>query len=149
MKIKNQILASMLTRLGVEVKAELVVDDANGTSITFPEISEISEIAVGVAVSAPDGTYAVADGDNTITMVVVGGLVESLEVTEPETIDAVVDAEVLEVLGAVVEANNKANASIVALQNELKELKVSLKHEPNTPAPVDGKKNTNRFKIVG
>ena len=56
MKVKNTFLASLLTTLGQKVKAELVVDDVNGTSHTFPDITEISEIAEGVSISSPDGT---------------------------------------------------------------------------------------------
>jgi phage tail protein X len=151
MTIKNLILAAMLGKLGVTVTAELKVDDVNGVSITFPDISDVAEIAEGVAVAAPDGTYVVADGDNTITMVVLGGLVTAYELTTPAPVDAVVEPseEVLAVLEAVVEANVKANASIVALQTELKALKVSLKHEgPQAPAAAAGKTKP-QFKIVG
>ena len=54
MKIKNVFLASLLTGLGHTVKAELIVDDVNGLSITFPDITAASEIALGVAVDVPD-----------------------------------------------------------------------------------------------
>jgi len=151
MKIKNPILASMLAKLGVEVKAELIVDDTNGLSITFPDISDVVEIAEGVAVNAPDGTYTVADGENTITMTVLGGIVTAYELTTPAAPDAPVEAnaEVLAVLEAVVEANVKANGLIVALQAEMKALKVSLKHEgQQAPAAAAGKTNP-QFKILG
>lgn len=150
MKITNKVLATMLTRLGYAVKAELVIDDANGTTLTFPDISDINELAVGVATDAPDGTYVIADGDNSITIVVLSGIIESIEIVEP-TVDAAVepDAEVLAVLEAVIDANVEQKTQIVALQNELKALKVSLKHDDGkAPAAAAGKAQPS-FKIVG
>lgn len=150
MKIKNKVLAAMLSKMGVEVKAELVIDDANGTTLTFPDISDINELAIGVATDAADGTYVIADGDNSITIVVLSGLIESIEVVEP-SVDAEVepDAEVLAVLEAVVAANVEQKSQIVALQNELKALKVSLKHEDGkAPAAAAGKAQP-KFKVVG
>lgn len=157
MKIKNPILAKMLASLGHKVTAELIIDDSNGTSLTFPEISDVTEIAIDVAVDAPDGTYVIADGERTITMVVVSGVVTSVDIADPSIeADNEIDAEVQAVLEAVVEANvqakaeNAANAkSIVALQNELKDLKVSLKHEgKEVPAPASQGKQP-QFKVIG
>lgn len=152
MKIKNPVLATMLAKLGLEVKAELMVDDTNGLSITFPDISDVVEIAEGVSVNAPDGTYTVADGENTITMTVLGGIVTAYELTTPEVAEETVEAnaEVLAVLEAVVEANVKANGLIVALQAEMKALKVSLKHETLQVGAAAAQKNTKpQFKIIG
>lgn len=151
MKIKNPILASMLKTLGVDIKAELTVDDTTGKSITFPEITETSEIAVGVAVTAEDGTYTVADGENTISMVVLSGVVDSVEVITPDAGDpptAEVDAELVQVLETLVQANTKANASIVALQAELKDLKISLKHNVDKAPAAAAGKHEGKFKII-
>lgn len=149
MKIKNPILASMLTKLGVEVKAELVIDDSTGTPLTFPDISDVAEIAVDVAVVAPDGTYVIPDGEATITIEVVGGLVVTFEREEPGSGDAPeVDAEVLEVLGTLVEANTKQHGLIVALQEELKDLKASLKHDDGKGAAAAQKTDALKFKII-
>jgi len=153
MKIKNPILAAILAKYRLKVKAELMVDDTNGLSITFPDISDVVEIAEGVSVNAPDGTYTVADGENTITMTVLGGIVTAYELTTPEAPDepeVEVNAELLAVLEAVVEASVKANGLIVALQAEMKALKVSLKHEPLEVSAAAAQKNTKpQFKIIG
>lgn len=37
--------------------AELKIDDANGETMDFPEIGDVSEIAEGVAVTATDGDH--------------------------------------------------------------------------------------------
>lgn len=150
MKIKNPILASMLKTLGVDVKAELMVDDSTGKTITFPEITEIAEIAVGIAVTAEDGTYTIADGDRAMTIVVVAGIVESLDIVEPDPIEtpSEVDAEVVQVLETLVQANTRSNALIVALQTELRDLKVSLKHNVDKAPAAAAGKNDGKFKII-
>lgn len=152
MKIKNVFLASLLTKLGHEVKAELIIDDSNGTSLTFPDISDIAEIAEGVAIDAPDGTYVIPNGDDAITVVVAAGVVTSVTVDTP--VAAVVepgevDAEVAAVLTAVVEAHAAQKADIVALRAEIKTLKASLKHEEEVPgAAAASTPVENKYKIV-
>ena len=89
MKIKNTFLASLLTKIGHEVKAELVIDDASGTTLTFPDISDISEIAEGVAIDAADGTYTIANGEDVMTVVVVAGVVTSVATETPAAVAAV------------------------------------------------------------
>ena len=154
MKIKNPILASMLTKLGVEVKAELIIDDSNGTSLTFPDISDVSEIAEGVAVSNADGMYTIADGDNTITIEVLNGTIASVVIVEPtddsaEATAEVLDAEVQAVLETLVEANVSQKALIVALQKEMKDLKVSLKHSDEKAPAAAADKNKPTFRLIG
>jgi len=144
----------MLSRLGVTAKAELVIDDSNGVTLTFPDISDIAEIAQGVAVDAPDGTYVIANGDmETITVVVLAGVVDSVTVDTPAPVAAVdqeLQAEtqaVLEVLTEQVVALKAANVSVVA---ELKDLKASLKHDVKEPAAAaTAKTNQPTFKVVG
>lgn len=151
MKIKNVFLASLLTGLGVEVKAELVIDDSNGTTLTFPDISDIAEIAEGVAVDAPDGTYVIADGDSSITVVVASGAVTSATKDEPvaSTDPNELGEEVQAVLTEVVKAHTALKADFTALLNRHNALVASLKHEEEKPGaaaastPVESK-----YKIV-
>ena len=153
MKIKNTFLASLLTKIGHEVKAELVVDDANGTSLTFPDISDISEIAQGVAIDAPDGTYTIANGDASMIVVVMGGVVESVSdgSTTVEEVAAELGVEVQEVLAAITDEVVALKANNVKLVAELKDLKASLKHDTveGVKAPAADKKNVPSFKVIG
>jgi hypothetical protein len=150
MKIKNVFLASLLTKMGVEAKAELVVDDANGVALTFPDISEVSGIVEDVAIDAADGTYVIADGENTITIVVLAGVVSSVTVETPaQEVEETMSAEVAAVLETVVEevvALKSKYASVVA---ELKDLKVSLKHETKEPTAAAADKSQPKFKVIG
>jgi len=152
MKIKNVFLASLLTKLGHEVKAELVVDDANGTSLTFPDISDIGEIAEGVAVDAADGTYVIANGDDAITCVVMGGVVTSVTVETPtaatEPVDAgEINAEMAEVLETLVTEIQALKGENAALATSITALKASLKH-PVEPTTAPKAENKNQFKIL-
>ena len=153
MKIKNTFLASLLTKIGHEVKAELVIDDASGTTLTFPDISDISEIAEGVAIDAADGTYTIANGEEVITVVVLAGVVTSAATETPEAVAAVggeLDTEVAAVLEAISDEVVALKASNVKLVAELKDLKASLKHdtdEGKKPAAAD-KKNVPTFKVI-
>jgi hypothetical protein len=151
MVIKTKFLASLLTKLGHEVKAELVIDDSNGVSLTFPEISDIAEIAEGVAVDAPDGTYVIANETDTITIVVLSGVVTSytteavVAAEEPAT---ELGAEVEAVLEAVVEAYNGLNAKFVALETDHKTLKASLKHSEEKPGAAAAQQSADKYKII-
>lgn len=150
MKIKNVFLASLLSRMGHEVKAELVIDDSNGTSLTFPDISDIAEIAEGVAIDAPDGTYVIANGEETITIVVMGGAVtsfstEAIVAEEPAT---ELGAEVEAVLEAVVAKFTDLEAKYVALEKDHKALKVSLKHEEEKPGAAAAQQSAGKYKII-
>ena len=153
MKIKNTFLASLLTKIGHEVKAELVIDDASGTALTFPDISDISEIAEGVAIDAPDGTYTIANGEASMIVVVVSGVVDSVS-DGTDTIEGVaaeLGAEVQEVLAAITDEVVALKAHNVKLVAELKDLKASLKHDTDegkkAPAAAD-KKNVPTFKVI-
>lgn len=137
--------------MGHEVKAELVIDDSNGTSLTFPDISDIAEIAEGVAIDAPDGTYVIANGEETITIVVASGAVTSFSTeaivaaTGPAT---ELGAEVEAVLEAVVEAHKELKAKFVALEADHKALKVSLKHEEEKPGAAAAQQSAGKYKII-
>ena len=161
MKIKTTVFASLLASLGHKVTAELSIDDANGTSLRFPDISEISEINEGVSVDASDGTYTIANGDDALTIVVESGKVTSISAEEPimepeaaveptpeptaELDDEV--AQVLTVLGEQVVALKASNAKFVA---DLADLKKSLKHDTTEGKPKPDKivGITNRFNIT-
>ena len=157
MKIKNTFLASLLTKIGHEVKAELVIDDASGTTLTFPDISDISEIAEGVAIDAADGTYTIANGEEVMTVVVVAGVVTSVAIETPAAVAAVEGElgaevqEVQEVLAAITDEVVALKAHNVKLVAELKDLKASLKHDTDegkkVPAAAD-KKNVPTFKVI-
>jgi hypothetical protein len=150
MKIKNVFLASLLTKLGHEVKAELVIDDSNGVSLTFPDISDIAEIAEGVAVDAPDGTYVIADGDAAMTVVVASGAVMSVTKDEPMAAVPELGAEVEATLEAIVEAHTELKSQFVALQKDHNELKATLKHDVEKPgAAAASTEPTTKYKIVG
>jgi hypothetical protein len=153
MKLKNVFLASLLGKLGVEVKAELVIDDASGTTLTFPDISDIAEIAEGVAIDAPDGTYVIANGPESITLVVASGVVTSKTVDMPAPVAEVeteLQAETQVALEAIVEEIVALRASHASVVAELKDLKTSLKHDVEVPAAAaaaDAKKP--QFKMIG
>jgi len=152
MKIKNVFLASLLTKMGVEAKAELVIDDSNGVTLTFPDISEISEIAEGVAIDATDGTFVIADGENTITVIVLSGVVSSVTVETPAAaeVNAEIGAETEAVLTAIVEEVTALKAANLKVVAELKDLKASLKHETKeVTAPTAEKGKQPTFKVVG
>lgn len=153
MKIKNVFLASLLSKMGVEAKAELVIDDSNGVTLTFPDISDIAEIAEGVAIDAPDGTYVVAHNDGSMTVVVLGGAVVSATMDAPAEAEALateLEAETQAVLEAITEQVVALKASNVKLVAELKDLKTSLKHDVETPAAA-ASANTKipTFKVIG
>lgn len=153
MKIKNVFLASLLSKMGVEAKAELVIDDSNGVTLTFPDISDIAEIAEGVAIDAPDGTYVIANGEESMTIVVLGGVVASVTMEAPAAAEAVateLEAETQAVLEAITEQVVALKASNVSLVAELKDLKASLKHDVEAPVvtPTANKK-VPTFKMIG
>lgn len=153
MKIKNVFLASLLSKMGVEAKAELVIDDSNGVTLTFPDISDIAEIAEGVAIDAPDGTYVIANGEESMTIVVLGGVVASVTMETPAAAEAVateLEAETQAVLEAITEQVVALKASNVKLVAELKDLKTSLRHDVEVPAAAaSAQKNVPTFKVVG
>ena len=157
--IKNKVLASLLSKIGHDVKAELVIDDATGSTLTFPDISEISEITEGVAVSAADGTYTIADGEKAFIIVVAAGKVDSITEDMPEVeastedkpeTQAELDADLIATLEAVTDEVVAIKKSYTAVTAELKELKASLKHDTTEgKKPAEAKTEiTNKFKIV-
>lgn len=153
MKIKNKILADLLSSMGVDAKAELVIDDSNGVALTFPNISDIAEIAEGVAVDAPDGTYVVAHNDGSMTVVVLAGAVVSASMDEPAAAEAAateLEADTQAALAAIVEVVVALKVSYASVVAELKDLKASLKHDVEKPAAAAvAKTNVPQFKVIG
>ena len=153
MKIKNVFLASLLSKMGVEAKAELVIDDSNGVTLTFPDISEVAEIAEGVAIDAPDGTYVVAHSEGSMTVVVLGGAVVSATMDTPIEVEAAateLEAETQAVLTAITDEVVALKASNFKLIAELKDLKTSLKHDVEVPATAAVAKGKQpQFKVIG
>jgi len=139
--------------MGVEAKAELVIDDSNGVTLTFPDISDIAEIAEGVAIDAPDDTYVIANGEDVWTIVVLNKAVLSVTKEAPVVAEAVateVEAETQAVLEAITEQVVALKASNVKLVAEMADLKKSLKHDVETPAAA-ASANTKvpTFKMIG
>lgn len=153
MKIKNVFLASLLSKMGVEAKAELVIDDSNGVTLTFPDISDIAEIAEGVAVDAPDGTYVIANGEDVWTLVVLAGAVVSATMEAPAEAEAVateLEVDTQAALTAIVEEVVALKGNYASVVAELKDLKASLKHDVEKPAAAaSANKKVPTFKVVG
>jgi len=153
MKIKNVFLASLLSKMGVDAKAELVIDDSNGVTLTFPDISDHAEIIEGVAIDAPDGTYVIAHNDGTMTLVVLGGLVLTASMDAPVPAEAAaseLEAETMATLEAIVGEVVALKGSYTKVVAELKDLKASLKHEVEVPAvAAAAKAKQPQFKILG
>lgn len=152
MVIKTKFLADLLTKLGKKVAAELVVDDSNGVALTFPDISDIAEIAEGVAVDAPDGTYVVANDPDTLTIVVASGKVASVDVASPAPAAEVpedLNPEIAAVLEAVVDENIALTAKLTALEARFVALTKALKHdEEKAPAGAAKVEAKDKYKIV-
>ena len=156
MKIKKAFLASLLNKAGIKVKAELVIDDSNGTSLKFPEITDVSEIAVGVAVSVPDGPYVIPNGDNSISIMVVGGVITEFSddsvVAEEEASEEQIEALLL----GVVEENVSLKAEVAAVNAKLTKMdadftamKVALKHDDGKASAAAAQVGTKpNFKVI-
>lgn len=56
-------------------KAKLEIDDANGETMVFPEIGDVSEIVEGVTVTAEDGDHVFTADDSIYTVTVENGVV--------------------------------------------------------------------------
>jgi len=106
--------------------AKLEIDDANGETLIFPEIGDVSEIAEGVAVTATDGTHIFTADTTTYTVEVLAGVITT--VTEAPTAAApeAMSAETVEFIEAVaveLEANEAfrttAQATIDKLTTDL------------------------------
>ena len=114
---------SMLEKILALFKPKTVavmLTDANGASIEFPEVPEGSMPQVGDKVSAPDGEVVMADG---FTYVIAGGVLT--EIKEPEAAPAE-DMEALKSELAALKAENETLKASTAQMNEIKAQVVAL-----------------------
>lgn len=135
--------------------AKLEIDDANGETLVFPEIGDVSEIAEEVAVTATDGTHVVSVDGKTMTVEVLQGKVVSVvEEMVEDPASAEMSAETQEFIEAVAEALEeaaefKATAqatiskqaeTIATLQEDFKKFKATMGHADDKAPAGDEKK---------
>src|SRR6478735_4774337 len=89
-------LAKMTGKAKPKATAKLEIDDANGETLVFPEIGDVSEIAEGVTVTAADGEHVFTADATTYTVVVTNGVVTSFTETPIEVAAAEMSAETVE-----------------------------------------------------
>lgn len=110
-----------------EPNAALKIDDANGETMDFPEIGDVSEIAEGVAVTAADGEHVFEADGKIYTLTVLGGKVTAVVVTEAEAdTSAEMNAETAEFVEAVAEGLAKAEEFETTATLEIADLKKQL-----------------------
>ena len=122
----------------------LMLTDANGTQIEFPEVPVGSMPTVGDKTSAPDGEVVMADG---FTYVIAGG--KLTEIKEPAKAPEGEDVEALkaeiEALKAQLAGVDAVKAQVVALQAKIKSQMVD-----DVPAEkVEKIEGTQKFKYNG
>ena len=109
----------------------LMLTDANGNQVEFPELGDGEAVTVGAKTTAPDGELVMADG---YTYVIAGGVVT--EIKEPE-VEPTEDVEALKAELAALKAENETlksasaqmeevKAQVVALQGKIKSQMASL-----------------------
>lgn len=119
----------------------LTVDDVNGISLNFPDIAEMSDLAVGTVVEIEDGTYTIKDGDSeaSVTIIVADGAVtEIVNESDEEPLQAVLEE--------ITAQFKTMKADFVALQKDHNDLKKSLKHE--TKELKADSTNKSKYKIT-
>lgn len=121
-------LAGIRGKAKPKATAKLEIDDANGETLMFPEIGDVSEIAEGVAVTATDGDHVFVADTTTYTVTVLDGIItkvlaEETEIEEeasamsPETVEFI--EAVAQELGVNEEFRATAQASIDDLTSRL------------------------------
>lgn len=78
----REALAKMTGKPNRKPEAKIEIDDANGETLIFPEIGDLSELAEGVAVTATDGTHVFTADNKTYTVEVLSGAITSVEVVD-------------------------------------------------------------------
>jgi len=128
-----------------EPSALLKIDDANGETMEFPEIGDVSEIVEGVAVTAADGEHVFEADGKIYTVTVLGGAVTTVAVEDATDSTEEFITAVVEELAANEEFKTTALQAIEDLKTELataktdfEKLKATLKHkgdglEPDAP----------------
>jgi ATP-dependent protease ClpP protease subunit len=119
-----------------KIKA-LMLSDVNGVEMDFPEITDITELTVGVKTSAPNGEYVMADGS---TVKVDGGIVTEIVPPASGEIDALkaeneaLKAELESIKASKVETEAMASEAVKAA-NEVKAEFVRFKAQFSDFAP--------------
>jgi len=120
-------LAKMRGKAKPKATAKLEVDDANGEKLLFPEISDVSEIAEGVAVTATDGEHVFTADNTTFTVTVAAGVITAVVETPIEEAPAgAMSAETVEFIEAVAEAMGAAETFQATAAAEIETLKTGL-----------------------
>jgi hypothetical protein len=126
--------------------AKLEIDDANGETLSFPDIGDVSEIVDGVTVTASDGTHVFTADNSVYTIEVAGGKVTKVvedqtgdpapgaEAMSPETvefIEAVAEAlEAHETFRVTAQATIDAQAQTIAtMQADFVKFKATMGHK--------------------
>jgi len=103
-------------------------------------------------VDAVDGTYVIANGEESLTVVVLAGVVTSVAAEKPKpvaTTEPLDSAEVLQVLDAVTDEVVAVKAAFASVTADLKALKASLKHDTEEPgAAAASVEPKDKYKIV-
>ena len=119
-------LAKMTGKGKPKPTAKLVVDDATGEELIFPEIGDVSEIAEGVAVTATDGEHVFTTDGTTYTVTVAAGLVTAIVETPIVDPAAQMSAETAEFIEAVATSLEAAETFQATAQASIDELKTQL-----------------------
>ena len=142
-------IVALLTPKGKAVS--LMLTDANGVQIEFPEVAEGGTVVVGDKTNAQDGEYVMADG---ATYVVAGGAVTEIKPAEAEGGE---DMEAIKAENAALKAELEGlKAQAVTSQATIAEVKAQvvamqgrIKSQMDIEAPAEKKEKeviTNRFK---
>jgi hypothetical protein len=145
-------LAKLKGKAKPKATAKLEIDDANGETVVFPEIGDVSEIAEGTTVTATDGDHVFTADGKTYTVTVADGVVTAIVETMPEDAPDAETTEFVEAVALELEANEtfraEARAEIDALKETIKNLKATMSHK--TPAEGDGDEGKPKgLKIAG
>ena len=143
---KNQSFLDKLMAIFKPAFKAIMLTDANGNQIDFPEVPEGGEVKVGDKVNAPDGEVVMASGE---TYVIAGGVVTEIKPAEAETTDDAPNAE-LEAIKAENAALKAELDGLKAKVTELDTIKAQLskfKSQMVVNEPLEGGKKTvtNRF----
>lgn len=138
--------------------AILEIDDANGETLVFPEIGDVSEIAAEVTVTATDGSHVITADGKTYTIEIAAGkvvtVVEEMPEAPADPASAEMNAETAEFVEAVAEAladaeDFKATAlatiqaqaeTIATMQEDFKKFKATMGHGSDEDEQDDTKK---------
>lgn len=163
LKEHSSVLGRLIAKLDEKLfgkKTAIMLTDANGTQIEFPEVAEGGVVVVGDKTTAPDGEYVMADG---YTYVIVSGVVaeikepqapegEDMEAlkAENEALKAELETLKAEAVKAQIEVEdskriiNEVKAEVVALNGKIKSQMID-----DTPAEKEKEVQPNKFTFKG